>query len=88
MPKVSKVKYIIGCISPRKSKFFIFLPLKFILMILQKISILIIKKATRKRKDKSVKGSTVLNAFLENRKLSPKIKDVSIPDKIGRIFVL
>jgi len=47
-----------------------------------------IVKATRKRKDSKVKGSTIFNAFLENKKLKPKIDDVSIPDKIGKIFVL
>jgi hypothetical protein len=45
-------------------------------------------KATRKRKDSKVKGSTMFNAFLENKKLKPKINDVNIPDKIGRMFVL
>jgi len=47
-----------------------------------------IKKATRKRKDSKVKGSTMFNAFLENKKLKPKIDDVSIPDKIGSILIL
>jgi predicted transglutaminase-like protease len=53
-----------------------------------KISIDIIKKAIRKRKDNKVKGSTIFKAFLENKKLKPKIEDVSIPDKIGRAFGL
>jgi len=30
----------------------------------------------------------MFNAFLENKKLKPKIDEVSIADKIGRVFVL
>lgn len=48
----------------------------------------ITKKAVRNRKDSKVKGSTIFNAFLENKKLRPKIDEVIIPDKIGRVFVL
>jgi len=57
-------------------------------MIPNNINIDIIKKATRNRKDSNVKGSTIFKAFLENKKLKPNIDDVSIPDNIGRIFVL
>lgn len=46
----------------------------------------IIEKAIRNRKDSSVKGSTMFSAFLENRKLNPKIIEVSIAANIGKIF--
>ena len=57
-------------------------------MLPQKINIDIIKKAIRKRKDNKVKGSTLFNAILENKKLKPNNIDASIPDKIGKILVL